>query len=206
MPLTIACTKCGKQYQVADHLAGKQVRCQQCATVFTIAAPAPVEADLDPLGDLSLASLPAADPLKTPALGGGTLNPLGSLPAAKASAKSAADWHQHGVENPSGGPPDKAMRLGAVGLAAIGLILLIANIVLDQTSGEIYLAPLLLAPLALILGIAGVINPNVVRAAGKYGGHLSWHYKAIGGALVVLSLLASGLLVLGYYAAGYFRV
>ena len=45
-----------------------------------------------------------------------------------------------------------------------------------------------------------------MRAAGKYGGHLSWHYKAIGGALVVLSLLASGLLVLGYYAAGYFRV
>jgi hypothetical protein len=203
MPLTIACTKCGKQYQVAEHAVGKQVRCQQCATVFTVAAPAPVAA-LDPLGDLSLASLPPADPLRFPALGGGTLN--GALPAASANAQSTAAWHQHGVENPSGGPPDMAMRLVSGGLAAIGLFLLAANFILDQTRGEIYLAPLLLAPLALILGIAGVINPNVVRAAGKYGGHLSWHYKAIGAVLVVLSLLASGLLLLGYYAAGCFRV
>lgn len=205
MPLTIACAKCGKKYQVADQHAGKQVRCQQCATVFTVQPPAPVAA-LDPLGDLSLASMPAADPLQSLARGSGTTNPLGTLPAAKTYAASVATWHQHGVENPSGGPPDKAMRLGAVALAAIGLFLLVANVVLDQTKGEIYMAPLLLAPLALILGIAGAINPNVVRAAGKYGGHLSWHYKAIGAALVVVSFVASGLLVLGYYAAGYFRV
>ena len=39
--------------------------------------------------------------------------------------------------------------------------------------GTALVVALALAPLSLILGIAGVISPDVVRAAGKYGGALS---------------------------------
>jgi len=190
MPLTIACDKCGKKYQVPDQLAGKQVRCQQCAATFTVAAPLQMALEeLDPLADVTLSSLPAA------------ANPLG----AAAGAASPSHGKQSAGGNVSGGPTDPVMRGVSCGLAAAGLVMLVGNFMLDRTMGQIYILPLILAPLGLILGIAGVISPNVVRAAGKYGGHLSWHYKAIAAALLVLSLVASGLLVLGFYAAGYFQ-
>lgn len=178
MSITTACPKCGKKYQVADHLAGKQARCQQCSTLFSVAAALPQ----DPLAGLPLAPV----------------NPLGTLPASTHAPASRAE-----VSNPSGGPNDTTMRIASAFMIVMGLILFVANLVMDQTQGAIYIAPLLLAPIALILGIAGVINPNVVRAAGKYGGHLPWQYKAIGLALVGLSLLVTLALVIGVVASGY---
>jgi predicted Zn finger-like uncharacterized protein len=203
MPLVIGCPKCGKKYQVGDNLAGKQVRCQQCSTAFVAAAQQPATPAADPLADLSLASLPATS---APNPLGPAVNPLGAptspLGPAPAGASQSA-WKQQGVSNPSGGPTDKAMRLGSVAMVALGLFLFGINFVMDKTQGAIYLAPLFLAPLALILGIAGVINPNVVRAAGKYGGHLPWQYKAIGIGLVCLSLVITGLLVVMVIGGGY---
>ena len=204
MPLVIACPKCGKKYQVGDNVAGKQVRCQQCSTAFTATAPQPAKPiAVDPLADLSLANLPtsaAPNPL------GAASNPLGApirpLGAAPAGAPQPS-WNSQGVSNPSGGPNDTTMRLVSVGMAALGLFLLGINYVLDQVKGEIYVAPLLLAPLVLILGIAGVISPNVVRAAGKYGGHLPWQYKAIGYGLMALSLIVTLVLVVMVISGGY---
>ena len=40
MPLVDSLPKCSKRYQVADAVAGKQVRCQQCQTAFVATAPA----------------------------------------------------------------------------------------------------------------------------------------------------------------------
>jgi hypothetical protein len=38
MPIRVACTSCGKKLQIRDELAGKKVRCPECATVFLAAA------------------------------------------------------------------------------------------------------------------------------------------------------------------------
>lgn len=206
MTLNIACGKCGKKYQVGDQLAGKQVRCQGCGTVFVAQPPAQASvAELDPLDDLTLAPLPAAPSSAFPnavGLGGSSLNPLGSLPA----KSTGTAWQPGDVSSPSGGPPDSTMRLISGGLVLAGCFLLAINYFLDRTQGAIYLAPVFLAPLALIMGIAGVISPNVVRAAGKFGKHLPWQYKAVGAGLMVLYLVVLVLLAMGLYSAGYFRV
>jgi hypothetical protein len=52
MPLTVDCT-CGKKLQARDELAGKKVKCPQCATVLTLPtstaiATAPVRFDTPP--------------------------------------------------------------------------------------------------------------------------------------------------------------
>jgi hypothetical protein len=95
------------------------------------------------------------------------------------------------------------MRLLCAGMTVLGLILLVATFVMDRTQGMIYLAPLALAPLALILGVAGAISPNVVRAAGKYGGHLPGHYKATAWGLMGLYVVVTLALVVWALSGGY---
>jgi predicted Zn finger-like uncharacterized protein len=210
MPLVIHCPKCAKRYQVADATAGKQVRCQQCQTTFVAAAQAPAPAPLDPLGvndplagadlsRLSAANLPAA------ALPSTTANPLGApvrsaassfYPAAPAAAST-------GVSNPSGGPTDAVMRMISGGMLAAGIIMVVGSIAMNAANQGVYLAVIGLAPLALILGTAGLICPNVVRAVGKYGGHLSWHYNAIGYGLLGLYFVILILLMVGLFMAGF---
>jgi hypothetical protein len=48
-----------------------------------------------------------------------------------------------------------------------------------------------------------MISPNVVRAAGKYGGHLPWHYKAVAWGLMGLCLVITLLLLAGVMMSGY---
>jgi predicted Zn finger-like uncharacterized protein len=173
MSLAITCPQCGKKYQVANDLAGKRVRCQQCSVTFLVEAPP--DSLTDPLLDLS--ALPAV-PMTAPA----------AAPSLQAFAPPPV-----AVE----GPSDSTMRLVSAGMVGLGVVMLGATFVMGQTQGAIYLAPLALAPLSLILGTAGVISPNVVRAAGKYGGHLPWQYKAAAWSLMALCLLATiGLIAL----------
>lgn len=186
MPLSIACPQCKKTYRVGDETAGKQVRCQQCSTVFIAqqigqqpAAPAP-----DPLAEL--AALPAvADPL----------GPRLASPAQGRAVRPASPAPE--------GPSDAMMRLVSAGLFLLGLVMLAATFVMDRTQGAIYLGPLALAPLALILGVAGMISPDVVRAAGKYGGHLPWQYKAVAWGLMGLCAVITLLLIAGVMMSGY---
>jgi predicted Zn finger-like uncharacterized protein len=214
MPLVITCPKCSKRYQVPDAAAGKQVRCQQCQTAFVAAAHAPAPALLAPLGvsdplagadlsrlpsaNLPTANLPAATPL-------GNANPLGApvrsaaggfYPAAPAAAAT-------GISNPSGGPTDAVMRMVSGGMLAAGLIMVVGSIAMTAANQGVYLAVIGLAPLALILGTAGLISPNVVRACGKYGGHLPWQYKAIGYGLFGLYFVILILLMVGLFMAGF---
>ena len=178
MPLTITCPQCRKSYRMGDQTAGKQVRCQQCSTVF-VAQPA-AAAIPDPLADI-----PALPPAP---------NPLG--PRVTAAVQPAA--------SAPAGPSDAIMRMASAGLTLLGLVMLVATFVMDQSQGMIYLMPLAIAPLSLILGIAGMISPNVVRAAGKYGGHLSWHYKAVAWSLMGLCLVVT-LLLLGWVLSSGYR-
>jgi len=208
MPLAIQCPQCSKRYQVADAVAGKQVRCQQCQTAFVaspapsaVAAPAPLAppdpfAGNDPLG--------RANPLGSGHQLGST-NPLGTLPAASPTNfyPAAPRPSLGGVSNPSGGPTDVVMRMISGGMLAAGIIMVVASIAMNAANGTVYLAVIGLAPLALILGTAGLICPDVVRAVGKYGGHLSWHYKAIGYGLMGLYFVVLILLMVGLFMAGF---
>jgi predicted Zn finger-like uncharacterized protein len=208
MPLVIHCPSCTKRYEVADTMRGKRVRCQQCGNVFTAAsaaasAPAPpvISEPLDQLAGVDLSQLPAMPAL--PPLGSST-NPLGktgiSAPAYVPARSNAASAR---ISNPSGGPTDLQMRLACCGMLALGIAIIVGSLALEATQGTVYLGILILAPLMLVLGVAGLISPNVVRAVGKYGGHLPWHYKAIGWGVMALCFLLMILLMIGLFAAGF---
>lgn len=225
MPLVIHCPSCSKRYQVGDALAGKQVLCQQCGTTFAAvqalpsaataplgAAGAPLAAP-DPLAGLNLSSLPAApttnfsssNPLGTPPGLGGS-SPLGNPVTMHGGYSPAGVWmpaSAGGVSNPSGGPTDFTMRLVCGGMVAGSVFLGIATLVMLATTDTVYLAIVALIPLFFMLGVAGLISPNVVRAVGKYGGHLSWQYKAIGYAILGLYFVVLVLLMIGMFAAGF---
>jgi hypothetical protein len=54
-----------------------------------------------------------------------------------------------------------------------------------------------------VLGIAGLISPNTLRAMGKYGGHLPGHYKLIGWGLMGLTLLIMAVLAVAMFMSGF---
>jgi predicted Zn finger-like uncharacterized protein len=194
MSITIQCPKCAKRYQVADAVDGQRVRCQQCSQVFVAAplvayAPAAPEVTADRSLDVDLSKLPAVSA------------PAPFSPAAPQAWNSGAA--APGISNPSGGPTDTQMRLVSAGMLAAGVVMGIASLALQASQGTVYLAVIFLVPLALSIGLAGVISPNVVRAMGKYGGHLPWHYKVMGWSVLGLSFLLMALLAIGLMLAGY---
>ena len=95
------------------------------------------------------------------------------------------------------------MRLVSGGMLAAGIVMIVGTLAVNAATGTVYLAVIALAPLALILGTAGLISPNVVRAVGKYGGHLSWHYKAVGYGVLGLYFVVLILLMVALFLAGF---
>ena len=186
MSLIISCPNCSKRYQVADKLGGKRVRCQQCGTDFTaatmaISPPAPLATtDMWTNADLSqLPALPASGPLR------------------RGSAQAA------GVSNPSGGPTDAQMRLVCCGMLTLAMVISVGSLAMEAAQGTVFLGIVVLVPLMLVLGATGLISPNVVRAIGKYGGHLPRHYKTIGWGVMGLSFLLMILLTICLFFAGF---
>jgi predicted Zn finger-like uncharacterized protein len=203
MPISLACPSCQKPYNVPDTLAGKQVRCQKCSHVFTVTAPqlAPLQptaldpllaGDLPPLGPAlpsGAATLPSAG-LGPPLSPGG--RPLGYAPQPNPYASPSFGGP---TAPPLEGPSDTQFRLGAA--AAIGLGLLLAAICVGTYlfDESVFLWPLFIAPLLILIGIAGLIDPNVCRALGKYGTHLPMHYKLIAWSLLGVWLVIVAILV-----------
>jgi predicted Zn finger-like uncharacterized protein len=209
MPISLSCPSCQKPYQVPETLAGKQVRCQKCSHIFTVAAAAPVLtpaaaarapaapaldpllADLPPLGPAlpAATTLPAAG-LGTPLSPGG--RPLGYAPQPNPYAPPSFGGP---TAPPLEGPSDTQFRLGAA--AAVGLGLLLAAICVGTYlfDESVFLWPLFIAPLLILIGIAGLIDPNVCRALGKYGTHLPIHYKLIAWSLMGVWIVIVGILV-----------
>ncbi|MDA1050957.1 MAG: hypothetical protein O3C40_10820 [Planctomycetota bacterium] len=196
----IECPNCAKHYQVADSSLGKGVRCQQCGATFTVAiaatsSPSAPQSDSDPfdlLAGVDLSQFPTV-PTSVPSHGGA--NPLGSY--AGSNPGSA------GVSNPSGGPTDARMRLAACGSLAFGIVLIVGSLVLQAVTGSVFMIVLGLVPLMFVLGITGLISPDVVRAIGQYGGHLPSYYKIIGRGLLGSSILLIFPIMIGLYVAGY---
>jgi predicted Zn finger-like uncharacterized protein len=197
MPLVIHCPNCASRYEVAEATAGKRVRCKQCQTVFTAEAEtlalAPLEnnSPLDPLGGVNLAQFPALPAASAPR--------FSELPSQSAWPSPGSSG---GTVRPLEGPSDTQMRLVCAGMIGMGLFLAIGSVIMHNINGTIYLAVIVLIPLMLVLGPAGLISPNVVRACGKYGGHLPWQYKAAGWGVMGLSFVLMILLGIGLLAPG----
>lgn len=100
------------------------------------------------------------------------------------------------------GPSDKVLRLLAGGIFVGGVVLLGANHAKSMMDGEVYPVALVLGPLASMLGLAGLISPNLLRSAGKHGKHLPLRYKLIAAAFGVVGLLTSLLLIFFVYSVG----
>ena len=197
--MLIHCPNCAARYEVADATAGKRVRCQKCQSVFTAETAAPPT--LDPLSPSS-----SHDPFA-----GVNLAQFPTLPAASAPRYSElpvqSPWPSPGSSGgfapPPEGPTDTQMRLVSAAMLGLGLILAIGSVILHANTGTVYLAAVALIPLTVVLGIAGLISPNVVRACGKYGGHLPWTYKAAGWGLIGLSFVLMIALGFGLFSAGF---
>jgi predicted Zn finger-like uncharacterized protein len=173
-------------------------------------------AQRDPLAGVSLSQMPAAptypgNPLGAPAAPSYAANPLGapaaSIHGAYAPVGANPAWGASagggGVSNPSGGPTDTGMRLAAGAMLGLGLVLAAGSVAMLAATGTLYLIVLGLIPLCLVLGIAGLISPNTLRAMGKYGGHLPGHYKMIGWGLMGLALLIMAALMAAMFMAGF---
>ena len=83
-----------------------------------------------------------------------------------------------------------------------GLLLLGLNHVQAVMNNEVYLFAIALGPFAVMFGIAGLISPNVLRSAGKYGSHLPIGYKLTAAAFGLVALLICFLLVFVVYQFG----
>jgi hypothetical protein len=94
------------------------------------------------------------------------------------------------------------MRIVSGVMILAGFLLAGVNHAKAVMDDEVYIIALVLAPFALTFGIAGVVNPNVVRAAGKYGKHLPSYYKWIAGGVGLVALLLCFLLIFVIYGVG----
>lgn len=197
MSLSIQCPSCSAQYDVPDGTQGKRVRCKKCQHVFTaVGASAPSKAPV-PLSTAPLDPLTGLDLTQFPALPAATAPKFTQLQAEPA-------WgNRDPLDAPSEGPTDMQMRLVCAGMIGLGLVLAIGSAILHASTGTIYLMAIVLIPLMLVLGIAGLISPNVVRACGKYGGHLPWQYKAIGWGVMGLTFVLMALLLVVLFSAGF---
>ncbi len=74
-------------------------------------------------------------------------------------------------------------RMISLVLLASGAFLLLINHFVGAGNGSVYLVPLFLGPMALFLGLGGVIEPKLLWSLGKFGQHLPWTYKVVGGGL-----------------------
>ncbi len=96
MPITSTCNGCGKTLAVADEYAGRQARCPECGTIYTVPTPTPIQ-PIAPLAPLDLtgpygpqSSAPQTAAVPQPAVPQpGTQQP-GALPTFSTSAASAS--------------------------------------------------------------------------------------------------------------------
>jgi hypothetical protein len=144
MPISLTC-ECGKKYRVKDTLAGKKIRCADCAEVLKVPAPdAGDDEDMDEFEDLPST---ARDPEESQR----SLPPRMKRPA-KVSKRDAEP------DNPA---PRKLLKKGWFestngGVFGGILMILIAVVwfVAGLAGGRIFFYP----PILLIIGIVSVIK------------------------------------------------
>lgn len=95
-------------------------------------------------------------------------------------------------------PPSYARPVAAAMAAAATTGLLLNHFVADL--GMANLLILALAPIALALGLGGIVEPKVLWSLGKHGADLPMEYKVIGGVLGAAGLLLGLALIFVYRA------
>jgi hypothetical protein len=145
----------------------------------------------------------SAAPNSLPPHGGA--NPFGTTPYSTSGryAVAAPQVKNLVASNLSGGPTDAKMRLGACGMLAFAVVLILLNLLIEALTGTVYIVLVALVPLLFVLGTTTLISPNTVRAVGKYGKHLPSHYKYIGWGVVGLSVLSPLLVMFLLFLAGF---
>jgi hypothetical protein len=94
------------------------------------------------------------------------------------------------------GPTDSQFRMGAIALLPIVLIGMAVSAATWNGPSMSRLIVLGLGPFAVFYSIAALFDPNIVRAAGKFGAHLPPRYKIIAAVIGLGALIAAGLVVL----------
>lgn len=93
----------------------------------------------------------------------------------------------------------RLISAGMAGAAAVGLLL---NHFMIELQGTAKLMILCVGPIALFLGIGGMVEPKILWSVGKYGKHLPVVYKVIGGVLGALGVAVTLLLLIFVYRLG----
>ena len=93
-------------------------------------------------------------------------------------------------------------RLISAGMAAAAAIGLLINHFMIESQHVGRLMILCFGPIALFLGIGGMVEPKILWSVGKFGKHLPVIYKLIGGALGALGVAVTILLLLFVYRLG----
>lgn len=93
-------------------------------------------------------------------------------------------------------------RLIAAGMAAASAVGLIVNHWMAESQSTVRLMILCLGPMALFLGLGGIMEPKILWSVGKYGQSLPVKYKIIGGVLAGLGVLVTLALVFVVYPLG----
>ncbi len=176
MSISINCNQCGKQYNVEDKLAGKRAKCTQCGAVLVIPSAQPPAAADPPLADLS-ALVDAEESSPSAPIP----RPLAAAPRSESS-------------RPVDGPSDKQFRTGAAVCAPMAILMIVFCVATWEGPSVDRLMLIALGPFLMVYSIAALIDPNLVRAAGKFGAHLPFRTKLIA-VLVGLGGLACSLLL-----------
>ena len=156
------CPHCGRSYSVDASWWGRQVQCSQCSQSFTVGASSPAT---------------------------GSAAPAAPAPAHPYSHIQPPTGPR--VDNPLGGPTNRQFRLGAaVGLPIVVLGMLAALFAMrDLNLGAVFIVAF--GPFGICFGLAALVDPDIVRAAGKFGGHLPARYRLIAGLIGLVALLGS---------------
>jgi hypothetical protein len=173
--ISVACSDCGKRYQIDQQMEGKRAKCAQCGSTFTVHRETNDDAADHLFGDLP------TDGVERQQAG------PGALPDATPPPPTS---YRAGSQTPAG-PTDRQFRLGAAAL--IPLVLLgMAGVFFGASARSLAAVVVVgLGPFAIFYGIAALIDPNIVRAAGKFGTHLPRRYKLIAGLVGIAALACS---------------
>lgn len=96
-------------------------------------------------------------------------------------------------------PRGRLISAGMAGAAAIGLLI---HHFTAESQNVARLLILGLGPMALFLGLGGMVEPRIVWSVGRHGKHLPGIYKVIGGSLGALGVAVTILLLLFVYPVG----
>lgn len=173
---SFTCEQCGKTFATQSELLGKRVKCAGCGNVFVVNQQ-PCDS---PSTDAAMPRTEMAQPE----------SPAPDAEMTKESSFFHMDWER--------GPTDRQFRVGSLFVIAVTILgtLLVISFEKIDIKGLIILA---FGPFAVFYGFAALVDPNIVRAVGKYGKHLSMRYKIIGGVIGVAALAVSGGMSLWLY-------